>query len=174
MTGLAGGILIAGVGNIFHGDDAFGVEVARRLSAERLPDGVRVVDFGIRSYDLALALTDGIDAAILIDAMKQGHPPGTVYLMELDDSSCTDTVVVNGHSLDPAAVIAMVRRLGGEPVPMYLIGCEPAVLEPEDGRMELSEPVRQAVPRAIELVHSVVRNLLQDSDEIRPVVGEEA
>ena len=169
-----GGILIAGVGNIFRGDDAFGVEVARQLASKRLPEGVRAVDFGIRSYDLALALMDNIDAAILIDATRQGHPPGTVYLMELDEPRRMESVIMNGHSLDPASVIALVRRFGGEPVPLYLVGCEPAVLEVEDGRMELSEPVRQAVPHAIELIHSLIRNLLHDSDEKRPVNAGEA
>ncbi|MDQ3686285.1 MAG: hydrogenase maturation protease, partial [Acidobacteriota bacterium] len=54
-------ILIAGIGNIFLGDDAFGCEVAQRLSGRTLPDEVRVVDFGIRGLDLAYALMDGYD-----------------------------------------------------------------------------------------------------------------
>ena len=75
-------ILIAGIGNIFLGDDAFGVEVARRLVRRRLPDGVRVVDFGIRGLDLTYALLDGYEAVILVDAAPRGGPPGTLYVLE--------------------------------------------------------------------------------------------
>ncbi len=77
-------ILVAGIGNIFLGDDAFGVEVARRLSGRELPRGVRVTDFGIRGYDLAYALLDGYETTILIDACPRGEPAGTLYVIEPD------------------------------------------------------------------------------------------
>jgi hydrogenase maturation protease len=77
-------ILVAGVGNIFLGDDAFGVEVVQRLSQRPQPAGVRLTDFGIRSFDLAYALMDGYDATLLIDALPRGQPPGTLYVLEPD------------------------------------------------------------------------------------------
>ncbi len=79
-------ILIAGIGNIFLGDDAFGVEVVRRLSrsARKLPDEVRIVDFGIRGFDLAYALMEGYEVAILVDATPRGGVPGTLYTIEPD------------------------------------------------------------------------------------------
>ena len=75
-------ILVAGIGNIFLGDDAFGVEVVRRLSAREWPANVRVTDFGIRGYDLAYALLDGYDTTILIDACPRGELAGTLYVIE--------------------------------------------------------------------------------------------
>lgn len=77
-------ILVAGIGNIFLGDDAFGVEAVRELMQHRWPAGVRIIDFGIRSYELAFALVDGYDAVILIDAAVRGQVPGTLYLVEIE------------------------------------------------------------------------------------------
>src|SRR6516225_7125141 len=77
-------ILVAGIGNIFLGDDAFGVEVARRLAARPQPDGVRVADFGIRGIDLTYALLDGYETVILVDATPRGGQPGTLYVIEPD------------------------------------------------------------------------------------------
>ena len=76
------GVLVAGIGNIFHGDDGFGVAVAQQLAGRGLPPGVRVVDFGIRGLDLVYALLDGYSAAILIDAVERGDPPGTLSVIE--------------------------------------------------------------------------------------------
>ena len=77
-------ILIACVGNIFLGDDGFGVEVALSLSKRQLPESVSVKDFGIRGFDLAYALLDPWDLVILVDALSRGEAAGTLYVMEPD------------------------------------------------------------------------------------------
>lgn len=155
-------ILIAGVGNIFLGDDAFGSEVARRLMQRALPPEVHVRDFGISVYDLAYAMMDGYDATILLDTTAQGQPPGTVYLIEpaFDELDKLASIVGNAHSMTPVNVLQMVRSLGGSPGKLYLVGCEPATLESDEGSMELSESVEAAVPRAIERIESLVMELL--------------
>ena len=111
-------ILIAGIGNIFLGDDAFGVEVAQRLAKRPLPEGVRVVDFGIRGIDLTYALLEGVDVAILVDAVPRGEAPGTVYLIEPEagpDVNDADegSLLLEAHNLDPARVLRLVRSQGG-------------------------------------------------------------
>jgi hydrogenase maturation protease len=161
-------ILVAGIGNIFLGDDAFGSEVARRLMAETLPVEVRVTDFGIRSYDLAYAMMDGYDVTILVDITSQGRPPGTVYLIEPDLNSLDqlDEKVADAHSMNPVRVLQMLRTLGGSPGKLFLIGCEPAVLEVEDGQIGLSETVEASVPQAIELIKSLVIDLLDENHRI--------
>src|ERR1700722_8140740 len=99
-------ILVAGIGNIFLGDDAFGVETVRKLMEEDVPEQVRVVDFGIRSYDLAYAIAGDSDAVILVDATPRGEAPGTLYLIEPDISHLADAeAVVNGHTLNPVTVL---------------------------------------------------------------------
>jgi hydrogenase maturation protease len=155
-------ILVAGIGNIFMGDDAFGSEVARRLTNEILPPEVRVTDFGIRSYDLAYALMDGYDVTILVDVTSQNQPPGTVYLIELDLNQLDqlDELIADAHSMNPASVLHLLRTLGRSPGKLYLIGCEPAILETEDGQIGLSEIVEASIPRAIELIRSLVNDLL--------------
>lgn len=174
-------ILIAGIGNIFFGDDAFGVEVAAALMQRSMPEGVRVVDFGIRSYDLAYALVDGYDAMILVDAVSRGEPPGTVFLIEPElGGTVPDTVAMAGsvdaHSMNPLQVLEMARSLGGQagkegrPPALYLVGCEPAVLESDTGEIGLSSVVRAAVPGAIGMIENLIADLLQErgNDSIPP------
>ncbi len=166
-------ILVAGIGNIFFGDDAFGCEVAAALLKRPLPSEVRVIDFGIRSYDLAYAMMNGPDVTIFIDATPRGEPPGTVSLIEPDlnflDNASGE--VVNAHSMNPVRVLQLLRSLGGQPGRLYLVGCEPAVLESDDGAMGLSETVRAAIPQALEMIESLVRDLLAEkiSAETNPV-----
>lgn len=155
-------ILVAGIGNIFFGDDAFGCEVAKALLLRPQPEGVRVVDFGIRSYDLAYAMMDGPEVTIFIDATPRGEPPGTVSLIEPDLKSLdsAEGEVVNAHSMNPIRVLQLIRSLGGEPGRLYLVGCEPAVLETEDGAMGLSPSVQAAIPAAIRMIEESVADLL--------------
>ena len=152
------GILIAGIGNIFEGDDAFGVEVIRRLHDRALPDGVRAVDFGIRGIDLAYALLDGPDAVVLVDAAPLGAAPGTVSVVEVG-AGPDAAPAVSPHALDPASVLALVRAIGGAPPPIYLVACEPQELGGEDGVMGLSPPVAAAIEPAIGAVERLVNRL---------------
>ncbi len=156
-------ILVAGVGNIFLGDDAFGVEVARVVAARSLPPGVVVRDFGIRSFDLAYALLDDWSVVILIDAVSQHATPGTLFLIEpdLDDlSEATETATFDGHSMDPVTVLRLARTLGEIRPQILVLGCEPADLGGEEGRMGLSPEVEAAVDEAVAMVEKLVRELL--------------
>jgi hydrogenase maturation protease len=160
-------ILIACVGNIFLGDDAFGVEVARSLSLRTLPEDVRVVDFGIRGLDLTYALLDDYEAVILVDATPRGGPPGTLYVIEPDVNSLIneaegDGLVVETHGMSPVKVLRAAAAMGGLVERVLLVGCEPAeVLDPEDLRDGLSEPVRAAVSEAVNLIESIAALLLR-------------
>jgi hydrogenase maturation protease len=153
-------ILVAGIGNIFHGDDGFGSEVARRLQVRPRPEGVTVADFGIRGFDLACALMDGYDAAILIDVVRRGGAPGTVYVIEPDVRAAPGGPALETHGMNPARVLDLVRSLGGSPPCLRLIGCEPAILGTEDEViMGLSGPVTAALEPAIQRVESLVAEL---------------
>ena len=145
-------ILVAGIGNIFLGDDGFGCEVTRRLAQRPWPTGVRVRDFGIRGFDLAYALLEPYDLAILVDAMPRGEPPGTVYVVapELTDLGPDEAdAPLDSHALQPLAVLRLVKSLGGEFGGILIVGCEPADFgPPNEGRMGLSTSVAEAVERA--------------------------
>jgi hydrogenase maturation protease len=156
-------ILVAGIGNIFLGDDAFGVEVVKRLAMHEFPAGVRVVDFGIRGFDLAYALQDGYEATILVDAYPHGQPPGTVSLVEPDLSKLDEPQqgMVEAHGMDPLNVLRMASAMNGGLKKILLVGCEPATFGGEEGRMGLSETVEAAVDEAARLVASVVDRILQ-------------
>ena len=157
-------LLIAGIGNIFLGDDGFGSEVARQLASRPQPDEVRVVDFGIRGFDLAYALLDGYDVTIFIDATPRGAEPGTLYTIEPDLSELAQldaqAAMVEPHGMNPMKVLAMVKAMGGEFKRILLVGCEPETLGPEEGLMGLSEPVEAAVDGAVRLVESLVTEIL--------------
>lgn len=157
-------ILVAGIGNIFLGDDAFGVEVARRLAQRDLPSAVRVVDFGIRGFDLAYALQDGYEATILVDACPHGDAPGTLYIIEPDLRSLDDyaapQAVVEAHAMNPVNVLRMARAMNIEVKNVLLVGCEPETLGGDEGQMGLSAVVDASVEEAIKVVESLIDKIL--------------
>jgi hydrogenase maturation protease len=119
-------ILVAGIGNIFEGDDAFGVEVVQRLCRRPLPDGVTVRDFGIRGLDLAYALMEGPDAVVLVDAAPHGAAPGTVSVLEVEAVDAPGPAL--GHSLDPTSALGLIRSMGGQLPRAFMVACEPLTL----------------------------------------------
>lgn len=155
-------VLIAGVGNIFLGDDGFGVEVARRLAGRNLPDGVEVRDFGIRGMDLAYALQEDYEVVVFVDAAPRGERSGTVSLIEAEVEDDGE-VSLDTHGMDPVKVIKLSRWLGAEPKRTLVVGCEPeTVISGEDYDemvMELSGPVMAAVGEAVEMVESLVEEI---------------
>ena len=139
-------ILIAGIGNIFLGDDAFGVEVARRLATRPLPPGVRVVDFGIRGLDLTYALLENYDRVILVDVVQRGGKPGTLYLIEPE---WEDAGAMQTHEMAPAQALAAAKAMGAALTNVVIIGCEPESFGSEDEpRLGLSRAVEAAVEEA--------------------------
>jgi len=157
-------ILVAGVGNVFLGDDGFGVALADRLARAGLPPGVEVVDFGIRGMDLAYAMQDGYDAVVLLDATPRGQAPGTLYVIEADVDDDGE-LEFQAHGLDPAKVLALVRALGGRPPRTLVVGCEPRTrmtVDDEELVAELTEPVRLALGEAEQLVRSLLADLTDE------------
>ncbi|MEU9401095.1 hydrogenase maturation protease [Streptomyces sp. NPDC048242] len=172
MNGATERLLVAGVGNIFLADDAFGPEVIRALEERPLPGAVTVRDFGIRGMDLAYTLLDGCATAVLVDTAQRGHPPGTLSLIEAEPPD--DTTVPEAHGMDPQKVLALAAHLGDEPLPRVLVlACEPAVLPrgDEDIAPGLSDPVREAVGRAVDALHVLVPVLLADPAAPAPPLG---
>ncbi len=160
-------ILVAGIGNIFFGDDAFGVEVVQRLDRSRLPARVTVVDFGIRGFDLANALCDGYDIAILVDAIPRGAAPGTLHVIEADvngDEALAREPDGGPHGLDPLNMIRLARVMGTPPTRILIVGCDPESLGGDDGAMGLTAPVAAAVAAAVPLIESLVDRLSRGHD----------
>jgi hydrogenase maturation protease len=155
-------VLVAGVGNIFLGDDGFGVEVVRRLAEREMPEGVEVKDFGIRGMDLAYALQEDYETVVFVDAVPRGEEPGTVYLIEPEIEEDGE-VSLDTHGMDPVKVIKLSRALGAKPTRTLVVGCEPQVVlsgeDYDDMLMELSEPVQAAVGEAVKLVESLVEEI---------------
>ena len=161
-------LLVAGIGNIFLGDDAFGVEVAQRFAATGPPPGVEVRDFGIRGLHLAYQMLDGgYDTTILIDAVSRGGSPGTLYLIEPDVENLP-AVPADAHSMDPMAVLRLLRTLGGAPGRVLILGCEPASLEEQMG---LSRPVAGASAEAVEFLREIVARELLPCSPARVAAG---
>ena len=162
-------LLIACIGNIFLGDDGFGVEVAQRLLTKQYPQGVKVVDFGIRGMELAYSLLDDYDTLVLVDTVSRGGQPGTLYLIEPDLSNLdpekgaeAGRIGLDAHSMDPVKVLAFARTLGARSIHTLLVGCEATVPnsdgEYEEMQMGLSKPVQAAVPEAVTMVETLIQN----------------
>ena len=159
-------VLVAGIGNVFLGDDGFGCALAERLAARPLPTGVEVVDYGIRGMDLAYALGDGWTAVVLLDAAPTGQPPGTLSLIEPELDAVEPAV--DAHGMDPVKVLGLARALGG-PLPRTLVvACAPETIlsgEEEEILAELSAPVRAALDTGVELVESLLHELTAPEEE---------
>jgi len=159
-------ILVAGIGNIFLGDDGFGVEVIQRLRGRTLPNEVKVVDFGIRGFDLACALQEQYQTVILIDACPRGDAPGTLYVVEPDIESLApkdgSQPLYDAHGMNPMNVLRLAKSLGpsGLQKRILILGCEPRTFGPEEGQLGLSEEVGSAVDGAVTLLESLVIRIL--------------
>jgi hydrogenase maturation protease len=153
-------ILVACIGNIFLGDDGFGVEVARRLAGRPLPAGVVLKDFGIRGFDLTYALLDSWDLVVLVDACPRGGEPGDVYVIEPDAVDNTSAARMDAHVMNPMAVLRTVKSMGGPANRILIVGCEPAEFgSDEEGKLGLSDPVNAAVDRAVHLIEELIANI---------------
>jgi hydrogenase maturation protease len=155
-------ILIAGIGNVFLGDDGFGVALADRLARRALPAGVEVRDFGIRGMDLAFAMQDGYDAVLLLDATPRGEAPGTLYVIEVDPAEAGPAI--DTHGMDPVKVLGLARALGGATgLPRtFVVGCEPRTRmtgEEDEIVARLSEPVLSALDDAVKLVETTLDDI---------------
>jgi hydrogenase maturation protease len=150
--------VVAGIGNIFLSDDAFGVELAKRLSNEQLPEGVTVADYGIRGMHLAYDLLEiAPDTTILLDAVSRGDEPGTLYVLQIGPGHVADIepAAVDAHGMAPDAVLALLDNLGGSAGRTLLVGCEPASTEEGIG---LSQTVAAAVEKAVGVVLDLLTN----------------
>jgi hydrogenase maturation protease len=173
-------ILIACIGNIFLGDDAFGVEVAARLLREKWPLGIHIEDFGIRGVDLAYSLLDSFDVVIFVDAAPRGERPGTLFIIEPDLAAVlsddpTMQPAIDGHSMDPAKVLRSAVSMGAKIRRVLVVGCEPSRLPPGremDMQMEMSPPVAAAVPRAVPLIRDLVDRLMSETSPLTEVIQE--
>lgn len=153
-------ILVAGIGNIFFGDDGFGPAVVKALLEQPTtwPADVQVRDFGIRGMDLAFALTSGIEHAILVDAVPRGGTPGTLYVIEPEVGGGPGESTLDNHAMDPVAVLRLASSIGEPPRSIRLVGCEPAQLADPDGDIAvgLSAVVEAAIAPAARLVAKLV------------------
>ena len=155
------GILVAGVGNAWLRDDGFGGEVARRLAQRKLPEGVSVMDAGTGGLDLAYEVMRGYDALVILDISTQGGEPGTLYVIEPDEDSIKGAIddgeAINPHSMDPQTVLRFLKSTGAWPSRVIVIACEPD--DVDDVGWGLSDPVKEAVDRAVELVVATIDDL---------------
>jgi hydrogenase maturation protease len=149
--------LIAGIGNIFLGDDGFGPAVICALAQQPLPAGTRAVDFGIRGLDLAYALVDPYETVILVDAISRNQPPGTVSILEPVHPQAPESIALDPHSMDPVRLLSMARSLGNITARIFIVGCEPLDFGDElMGRMDLSPVVAASIPEAVRAVRDII------------------
>ena len=159
-------VLVAGIGNIFLGDDGFGVEVVQRLQGRQFPPEVKVIDFGIRGYDLAYALLEDYETAILIDACPRDDAPGTLYVIEPDldslEANEPSQPMFDAHGMNPTSVLRLAKSLGTATLKkrIFVLGCEPATFGPDEGQLGLSPDVAASVDGAVLLLDKMISRIL--------------
>jgi hydrogenase maturation protease len=162
--------LVAGVGNVFQGDDAFGVEVIKLLAGGPRPAGVEIADFGIRGVHLVYELLNGCDLFVLVDAAQRGYEPGTVTVLEVGPADgAAPTAVMDAHGLEPDAVFAMLDSMGSRPGRSLVVACEPADVSPGMG---LSPQVQAALPHAVRAVEEILDQIQQEEGAHEGVQGD--
>jgi hydrogenase maturation protease len=161
-------ILVAGIGNVFKGDDGFGVEVARTFPKPTGCDPWAVSDFGIRGIDLAFAITSGYETVILVDAMQRGGEPGRLYVIQPAVADlCGSPVAMQGHNLDPFSVLQWARGMVDELPEVYVVGCEPAEIPAEEDLVEgLSPLVQAAVAKAVDLIQNLIAQIACETQAV--------
>jgi hydrogenase maturation protease len=162
-------VLIACVGNIFLGDDGFGVEVARSLSKRQLPEGVSVKDYGIRGFDLAYALLDPWDLVIIADALSRGEAAGTLYVIEPElNGPAAANPDLNPHGMDPVRVLSLAASMGTVFAQVLVVGCEPHDFGDElEGRMGLSSPIQAVIEAACDMILDLVETRTGKAQAVR-------
>lgn len=148
--------LVAGFGNVFFHDDAYGTEAARLLATQALPRDVRVADFGIRGLHAAFEMLEDYDLVILLDAAPRNSPPGTLHV--IDPESVRGSAPPDAHSMELHNALAFYERLARDLNPhkrprIVIIGCEP---ERVDEGIGLSPAVAAAVPATLPLVRRIL------------------
>jgi hydrogenase maturation protease len=145
-------ILVLGVGNLLLSDEGVGVHVAQRMMTMNMPPEVRVVEGGTDGFGLVNVITEA-DRMILIDAVKGGGQPGSIYRFEIEDCPpYPDIFKTSVHQISILEVINLSSLIGSTPR-TTVIGIEPACMEMG---MELSPAVAAKVPRVIEMIKEEV------------------
>jgi hydrogenase maturation protease len=153
-------ILVAGIGNIFLGDDGFGSEVVTHL-ADIESDDVRIVDYGIRGMHLAYDLLDGYEGLVLIDAVAGQDPPGVIRVFEVAQDD-VGGAALDAHAMDPGTVLASLQALGGRLPRTVVVGCVPAHVDEALG-------LSPAIAAAVEPAAAAVRTVLAEEFAVIPV-----
>lgn len=167
-------ILIAGVGNVLRFDDAFGVEVARRLTQETLPAGVKVVETGIGGIALVSEIQEGWDALIVVDAVDRGRSPGTVLVIEpeirdIDEMSWSERhdFLSDMHLATPERALMLARALKVLPPTVVMVGCQP--VDAQSYGQGMSAEVTAAVEVAVGVVRGEIDRLCLHPLDLDPL-----
>ncbi|MBC7187938.1 MAG: hydrogenase maturation protease [Calditrichaeota bacterium] len=144
--------LVVGVGNVLLADEGVGVHMANLLQAARLPRHVRVVECGTNFMAVATQL-EGAGKVVIIDAVRAGSEPGTIHRLTYEELERANAGLRFAHQVSLLSSLRLLRV--GEPalarVEVVLLGVEPATVAPG---MEMSPPVRAALPRLMEAVRA--------------------
>ena len=139
--------LVVGMGNLIYKDEGIGVHVIQEMETMKLPGHIELLDIGTSTMDL-IAYLDGVEKLIVIDAMKAGGTPGTIYKCKPEDLLPKEDGPVSLHDIGLLETLTMAKKKGLE-IDTVVIGVEPKIF---DWGMELSEEVKEKIPAIIEAV----------------------
>ncbi|MDP2971812.1 MAG: hydrogenase maturation protease [Deltaproteobacteria bacterium] len=140
-------VLIVGIGNLLYRDDGIGAWVIQEMKKMRLPDHMELLDMGTSTMDLIYHM-EGVKKLVVIDAMKAGGTPGTIYRSKPEDLLPKEDGPVSLHDIGLLETLNMAKKKGME-IETVVIGVEPKIL---DWGMELSDELKERIPTLIEVV----------------------
>jgi hydrogenase maturation protease len=142
-----GKTLVVGMGNLLYRDEGIGVHVAQEMEKMELPEQIELLDIGTSTMDL-ISYLKGVKKLIVIDAMKAGGDPGTVYKCKPEDLLPKDEGPISLHEIGLLETLNMAKKMEME-IETVIIGVEPKVF---DWGIELTEEVKNRIPFIIEAV----------------------
>ncbi|MEE8355863.1 MAG: hydrogenase maturation protease [Anaerolineales bacterium] len=156
-------IRLLGIGQSMRGDDEVGLEIVRRWLDSHIADFPKSIEAGLLESPGLTLLGEiaGRDAAILVDAVQSGAPPGTLHQLSEDDLLNFGEGTNSAHGWGAAETLSLGRQLAPEDLPekIILIGVEAVQFELGEG---LSPAVRGAIPKAVDMINRVLGKLTEE------------
>jgi len=115
--------IILGIGNILLKDDGVGVHVIKQLENEKLPSTIELVDGGTSTLD-TLGLFLDYKKVIVVDCLRAGLKPGTIYKIKPDDIKNYKKENLSIHDVQILDVVKMANMMDKYPE-VVIFGIEP-------------------------------------------------
>jgi hydrogenase maturation protease len=154
-------VAVIGIGQSLRGDDAAGLEAVRQWR-EKFPETANRLEVRVEASELpGLALLDllnNVDAALLVDAVQSSHPPGTIHRLDEEELAAFTSDAKSAHGWGVAETLKLGSQLMKNRPRIRVVGITAKELKMV---AEMSDAVRDAIPKVCEAIEEEVKALLK-------------